>query len=237
MFNTLYHRPWVQKIRNFARSIGILGLVKRVLQRNELYEQQFNHAMESAVKPGDTIWDVGANIGLYTKKFLDWSGKDGKVVAFEPFPKAFEELRKELISHKYFSQAVLRNTALAEKSGEAFFSNSDDDSIPTTAHLLDDSSNQNGVKVLVSTADLIVQGGESQPNVVKIDVEGYEEEVLRGGVKTFSNPNCRHILVEMHFARMAERKLGNSASRIATLLKQWGYHIKWVDASHIHAYR
>ncbi len=237
MFNNLYHKPWIQKIRNFARTIGVLGIIKKVRRGNDSYEQPFNMALENAVKPGDVVWDVGANVGIYTKKFLDWTGEGGKVVAFEPFPKAFEELYKELLFHKYFSQAVLKGAALSNKPGEAFFSNEEDSSIPTTAHLLDDVKNQSGIKVPVSTADQIVQQGESQPNVIKIDVEGYEEEVLLGGDKTFSNPNCRHILVEMHFTRMAERKLGNSADRIASLLKKWGFTIKWVDASHIHAYR
>jgi FkbM family methyltransferase len=234
MFSAMYHKPWLQKIRNFARSIGLLGLVKKVIGRNSNYEEQFDNALEKSVSPGDTIWDIGANIGFYTKKFLDWSGKGGKVVAFEPFPKAFKELHDEVRSHKYFQQVVLKNVALSDKPGEAFFSSSENIS---TGHLVDNDTSQGGLKVLVSTADGIIQGGESYPNVVKIDVEGYEEEVLMGGHYTFSNPACRHILIEMHFTRMDERKLGNAPERIVSLLKKWNYRVKWVDASHIHAHR
>jgi hypothetical protein len=72
---------------------------------------------------------------------------------------------------------------------------------------------------------------------VKIDVEGFEEEVLKGGVATFSEPSCRHVLVEVHFSRIDERGLGDAAARIVKMLKHWGYIIRWVDASHLHASR
>jgi FkbM family methyltransferase len=237
MLKNLYHKPWVQKLRTLARAAGIVRLINKLRSGNNIYEQQFDSALQKAVKPGDVVWDIGANVGLYTKKFMNWTGDRGKVVAFEPFPKAFAELGKELLSHTHFLHAVLKNIALSNKCGEAFFSSPPDDAISTTAHLADDSSNGDGIKVSVSTADEVMQAGERQPNVVKIDVEGYEEEVLQGGSLTFSSRDCRHILVEMHFARMAERKLGNCASRIAALLTGWGYTIEWVDASHIHAYR
>lgn len=231
----MYHTPWLQKVRNFARSIGLLRWVKIVIGRNNHYEEQFDNALEKAINPGDTIWDIGANVGFYTKKFLDWSGKDGKVVAFEPLPKAFKELHDEILSHSYFPQVVLRNIALSNKPGEAFFAGGEDNI--TTGHLHDNGDIQGGLKVLVSTADSVAQEGEYHPNVVKIDVEGYEEEVLLGGVKTFSSPTCRHILIEMHFSRMEERKLGNAPARIASQLKNWNYNLKWVDPSHLHAYR
>ena len=235
MLSTMYHWPWLQKVRNFARSIGLLRWVKVAIGRNNHYEEQFDNALEKAINPGDTVWDIGANVGFYTKKFLDWSGEDGKVVAFEPFPKAFKELHDEILSHKYFQHVVLRNVALSNKPGEAFFSSNENNI--TTGHLVDNDTSQDGLKVLVSTADGIIQGGESIPNVVKIDVEGYEEEVLLGGMNTFASSTCRHILIEMHFSRMDERKLGNSPARIASLLKNWKYSLKWVDPSHLHAYR
>jgi FkbM family methyltransferase len=206
-----------------------------VVGSNNHYEEQFNNALKKAVNSGDTIWDIGANVGFYTKKFLAWSGKDGKVVAFEPLPKAFKELHDEIRSNNYSHQVVLRNIALSNEAGEAFFAGEEDNI--TTGHLSDNGDIQNGLRVQVSTVDSVIQEGEFHPNVVKIDVEGYEEEVLRGGIKTFSSSNCRHILIEMHFSRMDERKLGNAPARIVSLLKNWNYNLKWVDPSHLHAYR
>lgn len=95
-----------------------------------------------------------------------------------------------------------------------------------------------GVVVQVITADTFAAEQHNlRPNVIKIDVEGYEENVLRGGSQVFDSSACRHILVEMHFSRMDKRNLGKSATRIVAMLKKGGYRVRWVDASHIHASR
>lgn len=130
--------------------------------------------------------------------------------------------------------------SLSDRPGKAVFAgDTEDESVTTTAHLADSlETGGKGIPVEVSTADLaITKRGLPAPNVVKIDVEGFEEDVLCGGQRAFSQPDCRHLLIEMHFNRMDERKLGDSASRIVAMLKGWNYKIDWVDASHLHGSR
>lgn len=52
--------------------------------------------MFEAIKPGDVIWDVGANVGYYTRKFSDSVGPAGQVFAFEPFPATAARLRADI---------------------------------------------------------------------------------------------------------------------------------------------
>src|SRR5262245_26946910 len=50
--------------------------------------------MLEAIRPGDTIWDVGANVGHYSKVFSETVGSPGLVIAYEPSPHNREALQK-----------------------------------------------------------------------------------------------------------------------------------------------
>jgi len=241
MFKNYYHNPWVLKLRTISRKSGILRVVKSFLGRDrKSYEEAFHIALKSAVATGDIVWDIGANVGLYTSHFLDWVGPSGEVVAFEPLPKAFKALTDKIMAHPYKDRAVLECLALSDYSGETAFIDDDETSegISRTGHLADIADAGPVIIVKVDTADLVVSRDSlSVPNIVKIDVEGFEEDVLRGGEKTFKNTGCRHLLIEVHFERIDERNIGNSVSRIVAMLKKWGYKLKWIDESHLHASR
>ncbi|MGH8047663.1 MAG: FkbM family methyltransferase, partial [Chthoniobacterales bacterium] len=235
MLNNFFHHPMVRRLRTVARKLGILGILKPILARRQRsYEEAFHEALKSAVSSGDIVWDVGANVGLYTCHFLDWSGETGRVVAFEPLPMAFAELGRTLAAHPGGSRAQLLNVAVADRAGQAMFTGDlEDADVTKTAHLAE--QGEGGIPVDVITADMAMnERGVPPPTVVKIDVEGFEEDVLRGGAAAFGASTCRHVLVEMHFSRMDERGLGDSASRIVRMLDDWGYRVRWVDPSHLH---
>lgn len=241
MFQNYYHKSSFRKLRGVLRRLGVLKIFKFILsKRQNVYEEFFLEALKNSIKPNDTVWDIGANVGLYTEPFINWVGTKGMVVAFEPLPEAFNFLKQKFSIEQTTDNIKIISVALSDFCGQAVFSEPHTDGeIPVTSHILDaNASIVSGITVDVSTVDSIVQKeGLLIPNAVKIDVEGFEEDVLKGGVNTFSNVACKNILIEMHFTRMDERKLGDSASRIVNMLKNWGYKTTWVDASHLHASR
>lgn len=239
----LYHLPAIRKIRHWARRSGMVGLLNR-LRKPSSYEESFAAALRHSIITGDVIWDIGANVGFYTRQFAEWTGEQGKVVAFEPLPAAFFELQKVVTAAGPGVHIETRNEALAECTGKAMFDLGDalsDAGITTTAHLGDDHcSKPQGrlVEVFVNTVDEAVgTNAVTAPNVTKIDVEGFEEEVLIGGAATFSSLRSRHIFIEVHFARLDERHKGDAPARMVRMLKDWGYKVKWADPSHLHAAR
>jgi hypothetical protein len=75
-----------------------------------------------------------------------------------------------------------------------------------------------------------------QPDVVKIDVEGFEPEVIRGMPNALRS--VRAAFVEVHFAILENRGMLQAPSDIVANLRSLGFTtIKWVDASHIMALR
>ena len=239
--SNIYHLPIFRKLRSAARQTGILKFVKPMVAfRQKSYEEAFHEALKEAVRQGDVVWDVGANVGVYTELFLEWAGPQGKVVAFEPLPRAIIALTSNVKSAANFDNLVVEPVALAEETGSATFAGR------TRRGECDHHGSSDGRPsrrfelrtVEVATADFVVaERSVPTPTVVKIDVEGFEEDVLNGGHQVFSGSSCREILVEMHFTRMDERGLGDAAERIVRLLKSWNYRVVWVDPSHIHAKR
>jgi len=240
---TAHHLPIVRTIRSFARRTGLLQVVKRFLNSgsNE-YEDAFSNAMLSRITAGDTVWDIGANVGYYSAKFCERVGDTGRVIAFEPLPEAFESLK---VTMNAFPSTCyeLCQIAISDRQGIAYFEGQSEGTVTTTAHLSESDSQTEmpaagKIAVDVTTVDLI-QSSQNlcHPTITKIDVEGFEGEVIRGGEKVFSSDKSKHIFLEIHFARLDERRLSNTPNQIVKMLKSWGYQVKWIDPSHVHAFR
>ncbi len=92
--------------------------------------------------------------------------------------------------------------------------------------------------VKVTTGDqLIAFKKVSPPNVIKIDVEGFELEVLQVLEHTLRSPQCRAVFVEVHFGILDRRGDRYAPLKVASLLQGAGHRTRWVDASHIAAER
>ena len=93
----MYSNPALIRLRNVLRSAGIL----RLIQTNPFYrrissgyESRFDAAMMASLEPGMCVFDIGANVGYYTKKFAEAVGPAGEVHAFEPVPAAAAKVRE-----------------------------------------------------------------------------------------------------------------------------------------------
>ena len=96
--------------------------------------------MRAAIQHNDTVWYIGANIGYYTTRFLEWTGPAGKVVAFEPLPAAFNALKNSVDNALYASgRYLLHQAAITYHYGNVCFTTYDtgDDSVTTISHIAD----------------------------------------------------------------------------------------------------
>jgi FkbM family methyltransferase len=84
----------------------------------EFYRDEFR-ALEKLINEGDTVFDLGANIGLHTALFSRWVGDAGRVLAFEPVPETAWQLRETLALNRcanveVFELAILDRSGFAE---------------------------------------------------------------------------------------------------------------------------
>ena len=227
-------KPWVIKLRSFARRTGVIGIINRFRPAGP-YEQRVHQALTSAVRPGDIVWDVGANVGVYSELFCQWVGKDGCVVAFEPFADSCRQIRERLPDCAWLQ---VENVALGdtETTGRLLMG---PESVENHIDTAPDSNaaEANSVPVEICRGDAVCKRLGRVPNVIKVDVEGFEEEVLQGMGDMMSAPELRSILVEVHFMKLEKRGRPTAPIQIEELLQAKGFKTNWVDSSHLFANR
>jgi FkbM family methyltransferase len=228
---TWHTNPAVITLRKMARGLGLTRPLAR-LRGSRKYEQAFDEALFSTLQAGDVVWDVGANIGYYTRRFAQAVGPDGHVVAFEPFPTTAERLRAHM---QAISNYTLQMTALGAEAGRVMME-AGEDAMATTSRIVADTGK--GVTVWISTGDDLIRREDIPvPTVLKIDTEGFELDVLRGMTDLLSKPQLRAIFVEVHFGLLSERGQPKAPADIERLLRVAGFTTRWVDPSHIAAER
>src|SRR5215469_11881588 len=92
--------PLSIKLRSIGRKMGLHHVVYRLraaVKPNRGYEEDLRGALAKTVRPGDIVWDVGANVGVYTELFCKWVGPEGGVVAFEPNPGPIAQSKDRLL--------------------------------------------------------------------------------------------------------------------------------------------
>lgn len=186
-------------------------------------ERRVHAVIPNITRSGDCVWDVGADVGFYSLLFLERVGPTGQVIAFEPLPMNAAELRTLAPA----PQLVVVEAALADSDGQTSFVNRGGMSCI--------GESPDGLTVRMARGDTLIEEGIQKPDVVKIDVEGFEGEVLDG--LQIALQSVRSVVVEMHFAALAQRGIPEEPMRIVDLFRDQGFAVRWIDTSHLLANR
>ena len=159
----------------------------------EVYEPDVWRHLMSNVKPGDVIADVGAHIGLYTVALAKRVGPHGRVVAFEPDKKTLSDLRRHIQLNQVATVAEAVGAAVAACDGQIGFTCDQDTQNRIALERTPVDSNVPAVRL-----DSFFKRG--QLDILKVDVEGFEEDVLKGGEELLSDRfrAPRLIYLEVH---------------------------------------
>ncbi|MDR1895711.1 MAG: FkbM family methyltransferase, partial [Prevotellaceae bacterium] len=138
----------------------------------------------------DSFADIGANIGMYT---VLASGHVGaKTFSFEPVPSTFSNLKDNIAINHVKDKVASFNIALGAREGIIEFTSS----LNSMNHVATENE-PNTIKVPVKTLDSILENRKI-PSLLKIDVEGFETEVLAGGGKTLKQSELKAIIIELN---------------------------------------
>lgn len=141
----------------------------------------------------DTFVDIGANVGVYS--ILASSEIGAKVIAIEPIKSTFKILSQNILLNNSQNNVVLLNMGVGEKRQELLFSSSKD----TVNHVLDEKIDITPLEselVQVERLDEILLN--KNPTIIKIDVEGFETNVINGAFQVLSNINLKAIIIELN---------------------------------------
>ncbi len=242
--SALRHSRWMEKadwlwdrVRPaYEGTIGILGrnglkrtingtdqmlILPRFRGMPETYEPDVWTSLMKNVQRDDVVVDVGAFIGLYSVALARRCGPAGKVVAFEPDPENFGALRAHIELNGIRDRIELIQAAVGEQDGVVSFESGRSSESRIAA---------NGpMRVRCVRLDSIF--ADRPMNVLKIDVEGYEEAALKGTLGLLRDPHrCpRRIYLEVH--PFAWAQLGTTSESLLRLLAECDYGVSRLDGS------
>jgi FkbM family methyltransferase len=218
-----------QELKRVAHRVlgddGYAGLESRYWRRRLRrldYPYEYEEEIASVVSSGDTVLDVGANVGQYSVLLSRQVGPEGRVLAFEPVPRTFR-LLESVVSGLQLPNVHAFRLALADFDGTASIAEVDNHGVPDRglAHLACDRA-ERSVVAPVARLDSIAEEplGIDGCSFVKIDVEGAELLVLRGAEQLLATRRPA-ILVEVD--RGMSARYGTAPEELHTFLAALGY--------------
>ena len=193
------------------------GFGKFIFAFREYYEPELAY-LEKVLSPGKVFIDVGANFGVYTLVASKLAGAAGKVIAIEPTAQSFAVLRQN-IALNHFANVRAFQVALTQTRGKAWLYHGWD---PVGNSLgMDPLRGDEGEEVQTESLDnLLEENSIDRVDVIKVDVEGAEELVLRGATRTLIT-NSPVIIFEFNPGCAA--RLGLSPGGARDFLQGLGY--------------
>lgn len=188
--------PWTFRRRLPAQSgggvlvvSGRVGGLKYLLKKSDTWDPELLNIAKLLVSSGDVVWDIGANVGLFSKAAAFFAGANGQVLSIEADLDAVALLNRTCTfrSDDHACMTVLP-VAMSDSAGIVRFA------IAKRARASNSiegfgSTQTGGVKEIrtlpSTTLDRLMDDFRS-PNVLKIDVEGAERRVLRGAGRLLS---------------------------------------------------
>ena len=213
----LLFRNGVERIINGSDRVRLLPRHRGV---PEVYEPDVWHHLMQSVRPGDVVADVGAYIGLYTLAMGRRVRPGGRVIAFEPEPDTFVDLERHVALNSLSDVVEPYEAAVGVKDGLVAFA----PGRGSESRVITDSGTL-AEKLNVRAVRLDSHLGDGRLDILKIDVEGYEEAVLRGAERTLRDPRRRPraIYIEVHPYAWSDQ--GTTSGSLLALLLGWGYGV------------
>ena len=159
---TLKGKKWIKGSSINGCWLGTYELDKQVL-------------FSKYIKPGNIVYDVGANAGFYSLLSSLLVSETGKVYSFEPLPANISYLKKHIELNKLGNVKVIEK-AVSNKVSTVRFNFGDNRS---AGHI----SNDGEIEVETISIDEFISQGNPSPDIIKMDIEGAEYDALFGAKK------------------------------------------------------
>jgi FkbM family methyltransferase len=213
------------------RSSHSQRIMLAALQAGQFYEPGVSSFLASVLQPGDTVVDVGADIGYYSLLAARVVGPTGRVFAFEPEPSTYRRLRDHLV-HNGLREVQSFNVALGSAPGDGqLVLASEDEGCDATWEVTRQQPSAGGrergrrLPVEVVVLDHVLAGlppGQG-PRLIRIDAEGMEYEILKGALRTILGHAVPYIICEVD--RLGLERMGANEARLREFMRLIGYQV------------
>jgi len=174
--------------------------------------------LKKHIKPGQTILDVGANIGFYAKILSQLTGPNGNVHCFEPDATNFQHLKVETAG---LTNIVINNKAVGPKTEKIKIYTSKNLNVDHRTYKPEEYDREIEIDA-ISMEDYF--DVNVKVDFIKIDIQGFEMEAMKG-MHTLLKAN-HHIKMISEFWPYGLRKAGSSVSDYYNFLKNMNFNIE-----------
>ncbi len=190
------------------------------------YEPELADAVREFLRPGMTVYDVGANIGYLSLLLAHAVRPNGRVFAFEALPANVERIRRNVALNGLASRITLVPQAVADKTGELTFYIHASVGMGKVAGSAGRREEQYQAEIqvpAVSLDEFVYRDGNPPPQAVKMDIEGGEVLAL---------PGMKRLLAEHHPIMLLELH-GPESEKVAwETLTAAGYTLREMSAGY-----
>ncbi|MBZ5701823.1 MAG: FkbM family methyltransferase [Acidobacteriia bacterium] len=227
LIHGLLNRLPVERFPVLACQGPLKGLRMRVdwtTQRSFAYgtwEPAVTEVLQAQIQPGMTALDIGAHVGFYSLLLARLVGPRGRVISFEPMPDNFARLVENLRLNQ-LQQVTPVNLAVLARSGELEANVPEGEPYSGSISLYQDYGTPR-IRVRATSLDEFFANSAERLEFIKMDVEGAEGEVLRGGIETLRRFRPRFLIELHHFDGDV------SANPVPALLESLNYDVTWLE--------
>lgn len=193
---------------------------REIVCSEDFYEREILAFLDSYLQDSAVIVDAGANIGNHS---LYWATQRSakKIFAFEPVQQTYSKLKKNIELNELSNVIEPLNIALGEHNNHAEILQYHPENIGGTSL----KENENG-EIIVNKLDFVLDNKITKLDLLKVDVEGFEVQVLKGSRNTISKFKPI-ILVEC---------FGEKRKTVKLLMKSYGYKLenKLIDGNYLY---
>jgi FkbM family methyltransferase len=202
----------------------------RALATAGIWEPYVTTALQELLTPGDVFVDVGANLGYYSLLGSRRVGPGGHVYALEPAPETYASLCRNLKLNRAANVTPLQAAAGSAEGTAALFGprpgNTGTSSLRRVSNAVvpgGEVGDESTEVRLVALSSLVPDEELERLRVVKIDVEGYEAEVLRGLEPVFERGLRPAVIVEIHASFDPE-----APAYVVGFCERFGLRVRWL---------
>lgn len=217
------------KIQNFKMHLNLNDRIQRRIYLKKSHEPESEKVFKNLFKDANCFFDIGGNIGYFTLLACA-TNPDLKVHSFEPLPSNLNSLKTNLSLNPGFQERVtVVEKCLSDAAGEVnFYVPPEGECGWGTMGTVDETEGSEGnrdwpqiTREALSLVDYLKQNPDTQPDLIKIDVEGAEYKVLQGALDYLKEKKVKAFCIELNEPTL--KSCGTSSSEVIALMKGLGY--------------
>jgi len=180
--------------------------------------------------PGDTCWNIGANVGEHVLQMARIVGPTGRVLAFEPNPEAAALLATNIQLNRYSERVSIVEIAIGQYLGTTDFYVAGANPMGRAQQPNPLLRRTRRITVPVKTIDSVLEDTQRLPDCVLVDIEGWEIAALLGAPRFLAAEPFPMLIIELHPDAWAWS--GHSRHDLEALLKRYSLNLAPLSGQH-----